>query len=69
MTFRWYVASTKPNGERKAERELDRQGFHAYCPRNRVRRVTRGRVVDGDEPLFRGYMSRKVIASPRRSTP
>ena len=56
MTFRWYVASTKPNSESKAQRELDRQGFHSYVPRNRVRQVTRGRVGEISEPLFRGYV-------------
>jgi transcriptional antiterminator RfaH len=56
LTFRWYVASTKPNSEAKAQRELDRQGFHSYVPRNRVRQVCRGRVADVSEPLFRGYV-------------
>jgi transcriptional antiterminator RfaH len=56
MAFRWYVASIKPKGEARAAEELDRQGFYSYFPRNRVRRVRRGRVIDGYEPLFRGYI-------------
>ncbi len=47
----WYAATTKPNQEERAERELRRQGYLVAVPKVRVRART-GYVV---RPYFRGY--------------
>lgn len=53
---RWYVAFTKPGGERLAETNLLRQGFEAYLPRVAKRRKN-ARVPTGVTiPLFPRYI-------------
>lgn len=55
-TSTWVVISTHPHKEQIAVENLDRQGFHAYCPRIR-RRVRHARQVRQVlRPLFPGYV-------------
>lgn len=65
----WYVAYSKPNGERIAEENLARQGYAVQLPL--VRRVVRRKV--SLEPLFPRYLffkpsSAQQSLSPVRST-
>ena len=65
----WYVAYSKPNGERIAEENLLRQGYAVRLPL--VRRVVRRKV--SLEPLFPRYLffkpsSPQQSLSPVRST-
>ena len=65
----WYVAYSKPNGERIAEENLARQGYAVQLPL--ARRVVRRKVAL--EPLFPRYLffkpsSPQQSLSPVRST-
>lgn len=52
----WIVAATHPHQERIACENLDRQGFHVYCPKVR-KRVRHARVTrEAIRPLFPGYV-------------
>ena len=51
----WYVAFTKPGGERLAETNLLRQGFEAYLPRIAVRRKGRQKTL-ATVPFFPCYV-------------
>lgn len=51
----WFVAQLKPNSARIAERNLARQGFETFLPRE-SRTVRRGaRFVVEEKPMFPGY--------------
>jgi len=53
---RWYVAHTKPGAERLAEGNLERQGFHAYLPRARLRKRGARGASTVTVPLFPRYI-------------
>lgn len=56
MTFRWYVAQTKPNAERAAQRRLNRQRFATHLAMRTTRTAVRGVIVEHLSPLFPGYL-------------
>lgn len=52
----WYVVHTHPQGEKRAELNLQRQGFQAYFPRYLRRRRHARRVDTVTRPLFPRYL-------------
>ena len=69
----WYAVFCKPRQEADAEVNLQRQGFHVYLPRIRIRRRRRGQWIDAVDALFPRYIfirinSRTRSAAPVRST-
>ncbi|MEJ0027272.1 MAG: transcriptional activator RfaH [Rhizomicrobium sp.] len=53
---RWYVLQTQPHAENRAIANLERQGFHVFCPRIR-KTVRHARAVKQVfSPLFPGYV-------------
>ena len=53
---RWYVVHTRPNSERKAELNLDAQGFNTFLPQiDRTIRHAR-RLTTVRRPLFPRYL-------------
>lgn len=55
-TENWYIAQLKPNGITNALRNLQRQGFATFHPRQTVTRRVRDRLVTRDDPVFPGYV-------------
>jgi transcriptional antiterminator RfaH len=64
---RWYAVCCKPRQEVVAEENLQRQGFHVYLPRIRIRQRRRGQWIDAVEVLFPRYIFIRVDPL-RRST-
>lgn len=56
MTTRWYVVHTQPNGEGRAERNLQQQGFATYVPRYLRKRRHARRTETVARPLFPRYL-------------
>jgi transcriptional antiterminator RfaH len=52
----WYVVQAKPNMERRAAHELERQSFVAFVPSYLKRRRHARRVITGPASLFPGYL-------------
>jgi len=52
----WYLLYSKPQRERSALENLDRQGYEAYLPLIRNRRRRGGRYVRVIEPMFPRYL-------------
>lgn len=52
----WYLVYTKPQQERLALENLERQGYQSYLPLVRVRRRRQGRYVKLVEPMFPRYL-------------
>jgi transcriptional antiterminator RfaH len=52
----WYLAQVRPNSFEIAERNLVRQGFRVFCPKQEVTRRRAGRFVRVMQPLFPGYL-------------
>lgn len=53
---RWYVVHTQPNGERRADLNLRRQGFATYLPHYARRRRHARRQELVKRPLFPRYL-------------
>jgi transcriptional antiterminator RfaH len=53
---RWFVVQTQVNGEAKAARNLQRQGYEVYLPRYLKRRRHARKVDFVARPLFPRYM-------------
>jgi transcriptional antiterminator RfaH len=52
----WYLIYSKPQLERAALENLERQGYPSYLPLIRNRRRRRGRYVSIIEPMFPRYL-------------
>ncbi|MBE0511344.1 MAG: transcription/translation regulatory transformer protein RfaH [Chromatiales bacterium] len=52
----WYVIQTKPRKEVQALENLQRQGYHSYCPWITQKKLQRRRWVSSTEPLFPRYL-------------
>jgi transcriptional antiterminator RfaH len=52
----WYVVQCKPQEERRALENLERQGFTCYLPVLAVEKLRHGSVKAVPEPLFPGYL-------------
>ncbi len=69
----WYVVLTKPKQELRAQDNLERQGGVVFVPMYARERITRGKRVVRQEPLFPGYLflqtdSHSELLSKVRST-
>lgn len=53
---RWFLAQFKPNSHNIAERNLTRQGFRTFLPRQEETRRTQGKFNVQMRPLFPGYI-------------
>jgi transcriptional antiterminator RfaH len=52
----WFLLQLKPNGQRLAERNLQRQGFETFLPMHEVTERRSTRFMTNFRPLFPGYM-------------
>lgn len=52
----WYVVYSRPHQERRAEENLQNQGFEVFLPTVNVERRLRGKIVIKSEPLFPRYL-------------
>lgn len=52
----WYLIYSKPQRERRALENLERQGYPSYLPLIRNRRRRKGRYVSIIEPMFPRYL-------------
>jgi transcriptional antiterminator RfaH len=52
----WFIVQLKPNGISNALRNLHRQGFVTFHPRQTATRRMRDKLVTRDEPVFPGYL-------------
>jgi transcriptional antiterminator RfaH len=52
----WFVVQTRTNGETKAARNLERQGFPVYLPRYLKRRSHARKIEIVGSPLFPRYL-------------
>lgn len=55
-TDSWYLAQVKPNSAAIAQRNLERQALHVFCPLERVTRACGGKFVGATRPFFPGYL-------------
>lgn len=57
MAQRWYVVKSEPAHERKAEADLRRRGFEAFCPMKReLGKDSAGKPAVISRPLLCGYL-------------
>lgn len=52
----WYLVQVKPNSYRKAERNLNRQGFHTFLPVQQITVRNFSKFNSNFKPLFPGYL-------------
>ncbi len=52
----WFVAQLKPNSHRIAERNLLRQGFDVFCPKESITKRAGSRFRPATRLLFPGYL-------------
>ncbi|TQV77021.1 transcription/translation regulatory transformer protein RfaH [Aliikangiella marina] len=52
----WYLATTKPRQETRAEENLKNQGIKSYSPIIKVEKVRSGKKRLVEEPMFTGYI-------------
>lgn len=62
----WWLAQLKPNCMHIAERNLSRQGFRIFCPKEQTTKRHKGRFVTTNSPLFPGYL---FVGCAERSAP
>lgn len=58
----WFVAQLKPQGLRRAEENLARQGIQSFCPKRLEGTISGGKRVSKHRPLFPGYLFVRVDA-------
>ena len=69
----WYAVHARPRQEAVAELNLERQGYHTYLPKIRLRKRRRDKWTKVVEPLFPRYLFIRVdpnrqSLAPVRST-
>ena len=52
----WFVTQLRPQGLRRAEENLARQGFESFCPKRLETVVKQGKRLAQQKPLFPGYL-------------
>ena len=65
----WYAVQTKPRQEGTAALNLQRQHFHTYLPKIRLRKRRRQQWHKVVEPLFPGYLFIKVAPGEQSTAP
>jgi transcriptional antiterminator RfaH len=65
----WFLAQLKPNCATIAERNLIRQGFTTFLPREETTQQRNGKFITATRPLFPGYIfvALNVLRGPWRS--
>ena len=53
---RWYVVATKSREEKKAQLNLERQGYSVFLPQFNLKKRRKGKWEINTEPLFPGYL-------------
>ena len=56
MALSWYLIHSKPQQEKVALENLERQGYPCYLPVLRLEKLRRGALVVLEEPLFSRYL-------------
>lgn len=56
MAQNWFLVQVKPNSHNIAKRNLQRQGFEVFCPKQKVTQRRSGRFVEVEQLLFPGYI-------------
>ena len=56
VSKKWFLLQFKPNSQRLAERNLQRQGFETFVPLQGMTKSKSSRSVNNLRPLFPGYM-------------
>lgn len=71
----WYLVQTKPRQERRAQENLERQGYACYLPLCTAEKIRGGRLALAQDPLFPRYLFAQIPAHlhnqswvPMRST-
>jgi transcriptional antiterminator RfaH len=59
----WFVAQVKPNGDKIAKRNLERQGFITFQPLEKRTVAKGGRFHEQIRPFFSGYLFVRYPAS------
>ena len=54
--YPWYVVRTKSRQELVALENLERQGYHCYLPKIRLKKPSVSKLVLDDEPMFPRYL-------------
>lgn len=54
--YAWFVAQIKPNSHRVAERNLTRQGFETFCPKEQTTERVGSKFRPARRLLFPGYL-------------
>jgi len=62
----WFLAQVKPNADKIARRNLERQGFIIFQPMERRTTVRRGKLINQLRPFFSGYL---FVTYPSASAP
>jgi transcriptional antiterminator RfaH len=52
----WLLLQVKPRQEMRALENLERQNGVCYCPLIKIEKLSRGKRVFAEEPLFPGYL-------------
>jgi len=52
----WLLLQVKPRQEIRALENLERQNGECYCPQILIEKLTRGKRIQVEEPLFPGYL-------------
>lgn len=52
----WFLAQVKPNADATARRNLERQRFEVFQPRERRTQIRAGRFIPKIRPFFPGYL-------------
>lgn len=52
----WYLVQCKPRQDRRALEHLERQGYSCQLFEHQVERLTKGKLVYSNEPMFPGYL-------------
>ena len=52
----WLLLQVKPRQEMRALENLERQQAQCYCPLIQVEKLSRGKRIQVEEPLFSGYL-------------
>ena len=55
-TANWYVIHTKPRQERRADENLQRQGFETFLPIYQLEKIQHRKLSLVEEPLFKRYL-------------
>ena len=59
----WYVLYTRPNFEKRINKELNELGFYSYLPLQKELRQWNDRKVWIESPLFKSYLFIKISLS------